>query len=324
MSSLVGFIREFKRLGLPEDSALADLFERIMQSLLDAEGPPAEPIAGISTAVQTAIARTPKGRPMFLCHTWETGSWTCLLLDLPPVVMGRPVFLPNPAGRGLPRVVTDYRSQKFQRRIGAACHALGLPPPPEPCRVCSRLSPTRVFLAWAPIEVAPPALVGDLDNYAKNVLDALQRARIVVNDRTIAAIAFSRADLPAPAQTLDQHLLADLLKVRAEHPKLNRRALAKKAGLSQRTVKRLLKVAEEEAARPKASADEQAPASPSEPVQSAAVTPIAPRRQSRKPRPRRRPRQAVRGPILIPAATSPMPAIAPAAPDQSPVPPASN
>lgn len=305
MSSLVGFIREFKRLGLPDNSALADLFERIMQSLLDAEGPPADPIEGISTMVRTAIARTPKGRPMFLCHTWETGSWTCLLLDLQPVVMGRPVFLPNPAGRGLPRVVTDYRSQKFQRRIGAACHALGLPPPPEPCRVCSRLSPTRVFLAWSAIESAPPVLVGDLDNYAKNVLDALQRARIVVNDRTIAAIAFSRAELPAPAQTLDQRLLADLLTVRSEHPKLNRRALAKKAGLSQRTVKRLLKIAEEEAAHPKASADEKLPAPPVEPTPAVVAAPIASRRLSRKPRPRRRPRQAVRGPILIPAATAP-------------------
>lgn len=304
MSNLVEFIRDFQQLGLPAGGAAAELFERTMQALLDAEGPPAEPIAGISTPSSSAIARSPKGRPLFLCHTWETGPWTCLLLDLAPVVMGRPVFLPNPAGRGLPRVVTDYQSQKFQRRIASACIALNLPRPPEPSRLCSLLDLNRLFLAWSPFTGSAPALKGDLDNYAKNVMDALQRARIVTNDRTIASVSFTRAILPPATQSLDARLLADLLAVQAEHPKLNQRSLAKKAGLSQRHTQRLLKLAQQQAANEPILEDLTTPGPQTPPPAPAGVVPAAPavtstlpasvrpitdrRRRPRRPDPRRR------------------------------------
>lgn len=249
MSTLVGFIREFQQLALPASAPAAELFERMLQALLDAEGPPADPIAGVSTEVRTEIARSRTGRPLFLCHTWDTGPWTCILIDIPPVVMGRPVFLPNPAGRGLPRVVTDYRSQKFQRRVGLACQALKVHPP-QLCRIVAHLHLSRLFLAWAPVVTPPPALSGDLDNYAKNVMDALQRSRLIANDSTIASIGFARVFLPLPTETLDDRLLAQLLEVQSANPKLNRRALAKKAGISQRTVKRLLDLAKLRALAP--------------------------------------------------------------------------
>lgn len=291
MSSVVGYIRELQTLRLPESSAAAALFERILQSLLEAEGPPPSPIEGISSPVKTAIARTPTGRPLYLCHAWTTADWTCVLLDLAPVVMGRPFFLKNPNG-GPGRVVTDYRSQKFQRRLGAACTALGLPPMPEPSRVCSLLASTRLFVAWAPIiHYTPPAFTveqrranrdakrADLDNYAKNVLDALQRVRIASNDRTIASLSFSRVNLPEPTETLDQHLLAHLIQVRTEHPKLNRRILAKRAGISQRECKRLLNLSN--------------PALPTLPAAS---------QSGSKPAPA--PKEAARGPEIAPEGTS--------------------
>jgi hypothetical protein len=264
MPTIVTLIREFQGLKLPEGPA-ADLFERALQALLEAEGPPAIPIPGISGKVRTAIARSPRGRALYLCHCWETLGWTCLLLDLAPVVMGRPVFLKNATGAGPGRVVTDYQSQKFQKRIVAACSALDLRAPAEPSRLCSILDFARVFLAWTPMAGSPPALKGDLDNYLKNVFDGLQRARIVPNDRTIAALGCVRAQLPPASETLEDRLLANLLKVRAKHPKMNRRTLAKTAGVSQRQCKYLLDLAKARDAgteTPKANAGDLRPLPP--------------------------------------------------------------
>lgn len=243
MPNLERLIAEVQALNMRGSTPAAKVCEKLLEALLDAEGPPPAPLEGFSTAPIPAIARSPKGRPLFPCHTWRTGRWTCLMLDLAPVVMGRPVFLPNPSGKGPPRAVTDYRSQKFQKRIGAACQALTLTPPSSHCRLHTRLSPDRVFICWAPSDQAAPELRGDLDNYAKNILDGMQRCGLLVNDRYIADLHISRDYLPPAQITLETMTLNHLLEIKAANPAIkNQRVIAKLAGLAQREARRLLQL----------------------------------------------------------------------------------
>lgn len=238
---LIDHITTVQTLNLPEGSKAAEACERMLLALLDAEGPPPDPLEGFSSPLREAIARSPKGRALYLCHTWETGNWTCLRLDLPPITLGRPVFIPNPAGKGPPRTVLDYQSAKFQNRIIAGCHALNLPTPPAPCRLCLKLDKGRVFIAWAAMATELTCdLQGDLDNYAKNVLDGLQRHGQIANDKQIADLHVTREPMPAVTRTLNDALRDHLLSVRAEFPDLAQRALAKAAGISQRLTRQLL------------------------------------------------------------------------------------
>jgi Holliday junction resolvase RusA-like endonuclease len=236
-------IASVQALGFADDSPAAEVCEKLLLALLDAEGPPPVPVAGFSSEVRKGIARSPKGRPLFACETWATVGWTCLLLDLPPVPMGRPIFLPNPEGKGPARTITDYQSQKFQKRIGAACTTFDLAKPPNPCRVVVKCNAVRLFMAWRPL--APntaPELRGDLDNYAKNVLDGLQRCAVLANDRIIADLHIAREHLPEASTTLEDRVLEHLAATREANPSLNQRSLARAAGLSQREARRLLRM----------------------------------------------------------------------------------
>jgi Holliday junction resolvase RusA-like endonuclease len=239
---LLGHIAEVQALGLPDESPTAAACERLLLALLDADGPPPAPVPGFSSEANKGIARSPKGRPLFLCESWQTGEWTCLLLDLPPVTMGRPIFLPNPAGKGPGRTVTDYQSQKFQRRIGAACAAFDLPKPANPCKVVVQCNATRTFVAWRQLPDPAPDLRGDLDNYAKNILDGLQRCSLLANDRIIADLKVARVFMPESQCSLESRLIEHLATTRAAFPEMNQRELARAARLSQRDTRRLLRM----------------------------------------------------------------------------------
>lgn len=251
MSSLTEHIKAVQALGFAEGSRESETCERLLIALLDAEGPPAEPIPGFSTNLVQGLARSPKGRPLYPCASWMTGGWTCLLLDLTPVSMGRPIFLPNPSGKGPPRAVTDYQSQKFQKRVGAACESLNLPALTNPSRLTIRLSGYRTFLAWAPMPAEDaPALRGDLDNFTKNTLDGLQRSGRLKNDRDIARLHVTREHLAPPTHSIDDLLLERLAVARAENPQLGQRALAKIVGMSQLNIRRLLRLLPAAAPKP--------------------------------------------------------------------------
>lgn len=240
---LLDHISAVQSLNLPDAEPASEVCERLLLALLDAEGPPAEPVAGFSSEAQEGIARSPKGRPLFLFQSWTTGPWTCLRLDLPPISMGRPITIKNPLGKGLPRTVLDYQSAKFQNRIFAACAAARLPRPPPVCRVCIRIDYHRTFVAWCLHAPPAPNLRGDLDNYSKNILDGLQRSGLLVNDRGVADLHVSRELLPAAVRTLADAQRDHLLAIRKASPELTQRQLAKAAGLSQRMTRSLLQKA---------------------------------------------------------------------------------
>jgi Holliday junction resolvase RusA-like endonuclease len=240
---LLDHITAVQSLDLPDAAPAAEICERLLLALLDAEGPPAEPVAGFSSEAIEGIARSPKGRPLFLFQSWTTGPWTCLRLDLPPISMGRPITIKNPTGKGPSRTVLDYQSAKFQNRVVAACQAGGLPRPPSTCRVCIRLDYHCTFVAWAPHASPAPNLRGDLDNYSKNILDGLQRSGLLVNDRGVADLHVSRDLLPPAARTLSDAQRDHLLAIRKASPELTQRQLAKAAGLSQRMTRHLLRAA---------------------------------------------------------------------------------
>lgn len=202
MTTLLSFLPRAQALeASPEVEALvADL----LGQLLLVEGPPVDPVSGISEDFREVIARSPKGRPMCLCRTWTTGPWRCLLLDTKSVPMGRPIFLSNKAGGGPPRAITDSPSQAFQRRIVAACRDLGIAMPVGEGAVHTVLGIHRTFLAWRSRELDEPMnreLRGDADNFAKNILDGLQQAGVLPNDRGVFRLTAAK-DLPASWEAL--------------------------------------------------------------------------------------------------------------------------
>ena len=243
---LQDFIAQVQALRLPPSSPVSRVLDEMLEAILVAGGPPSQPIDNFSEGLRTAIARSPKGRPLFLAHTWSTAPWTCLLIDLPPTPMGRPIFIRNP-NTGLGRVSIDYRSQKFQKRIVAACQALDVPPPPAPSRLAIQVDSHRVFLAWTAYTLDYPAIPGDLDNYAKNVMDALQRGRIVQNDRTIASFTAIKANIPAAVRSLDDVLSDKIREILKDHPRTSVKTLAKKGGMSFRKASALVRVIRREA-----------------------------------------------------------------------------
>jgi Holliday junction resolvase RusA-like endonuclease len=152
--------------------------------------------------------------------------------------LGRPIFIRNPQ-TGYGRIATDYQSQKLQKRIVSACQALRIPAPPEPSRLALNFSGEAILIAWTADESSAPALRGDLDNYTKNIMDGLQRAKMFRNDRHVASFVAARVQLPGPKLTLEEFLSEQLRAAVKESPKASAKSLAPKLGLSVRAVKRL-------------------------------------------------------------------------------------
>jgi Holliday junction resolvase RusA-like endonuclease len=228
MSLLENLILKTQALKLKPESPAAKVLDDALEAVLLLEGPPTQPIDNFSEDVTTTIARSNAGRIRFLAHTWQTGPWRCLLLDLAPVPMGRPQLLSDPK-TNTHRVTVDYHSRKMQEQIKFACHSLSLPPPPEPSRVFTAFDRHRTFLAWTAYSLPVSTLKGDLDNYAKNALDGLQRARMLRNDKTVASLTAVNCPMPEARRTLQDYLhdqILDHLKANPAHsPKTVAKAL---------------------------------------------------------------------------------------------------
>lgn len=189
-------------------AALQNLVDDLLGRLLLLEGPPVEPIPGVSEDLRRALARNPKGRPLTVARTWTTGPWRCLLLESPSIPMGRAIFIPRDRSRlakpvftaGDFRAILPSRTRGAISRIVSACQALGIAEPIGEGAVRAVFGGDRTFLAWRPREEDDEpfnrALRGDVDNYCKTVLDALQSAGVLPNDRGVARLVAVK-DLPA-------------------------------------------------------------------------------------------------------------------------------
>ncbi len=226
MPALLDLIARAQTLRLHPDSQAAKVIEDALHALLLAEGPAPQPIDGFSEDLQTGIARSTFGRIRFLAHTWTTGPWRCLLLDLNPVPMGRPQLLMDKDTKKS-RVTVDYPSRKMQQQIKFACTSLNLPPPPEPSRFVTAFDKHRTFIAWTGYSEDVSVLKGDLDNYAKNVLDGLQRSGLVRNDKTVASLLAVNCPMSAPVRTLDDYLCGQITDHLQEHPGATPKRIAK-------------------------------------------------------------------------------------------------
>lgn len=199
MATLLEFLPRARALhGLPLDAE--SLLEDLLGQLLLLEGPPPAPIPDVSDDHRSGIVRSEKGKPLCVAHTWLTGPWRCLLLDTRSIPMGRPIFLredkddPN----SHMRTILDSPSQTFQRRIKQACLSLDIQDPLEHGAVHAIFGANRTFLAWRPREeneTFDTALRYDTDNAAKNILDGLQSAGVLRNDRGVFRLSASK-ELP--------------------------------------------------------------------------------------------------------------------------------
>lgn len=210
------------------DHPTREVLELCLERLLLSEGPPTTPIPGFSEGDRTGLVRSPKGRPLCLARTWTSGPWRCLVLETPSVPMGRPIFLANKTGQpGPPRTITDSRSLTFQRRIVAACHTLEIDQPLGQGAIHAVVGAQRTFLAWRPLaqDEHLAQLRGDVDNYAKNLLDGLQQAGPLPNDRGVGRLSITKLlahdeAWNTPTQSVEDHLRTEAAARRAQgqHP----------------------------------------------------------------------------------------------------------
>lgn len=220
MSALLDFLpraRALEGLTPAADALLADLLGQI----LIMEGPPPAPIPDVSQDHRKGIIRSDKGRPICYAEAWATGPWVCLLLEVPSVGMKRPIPLKNEHGKVIQEVL-DSKSQGFQKRVRRACSDLGLAEPHEDTAVFTILGHHRTFIAWRDRE-EDETFVADLrfdaDNAAKNVLDGLQKAGVLTNDRRVMRLTASK-ECPegwvfAP-QSLEDRIREEALRLHAD------------------------------------------------------------------------------------------------------------
>lgn len=88
-------------------------------------------------------------------------------VETPPVPKGRPRV-----GNG--RAYTPSRTVAFEAAVRAAWVAAGCPRVEGPLRVTVELDPAGVTVTLEEIDVTRSKLRGDVDNYVKAVLDAVQ------------------------------------------------------------------------------------------------------------------------------------------------------
>ena len=208
---------------------LQQLVSELLGELLVSEGPPPEPIEGLSEGLRSTIVHSAKGRPVCVAQTWLTGPWRCLLLESRSVPMGRPVFLLKNAeavragGMLSPaavRTVTPSPTLSAIRRIVWACRELEIAEQVGQGAVHAVFGEHRTFLAWRPMmadETFNAALRGDTDNYAKTVLDALQSAGVLPNDRGVVRISAAKALPPTWAsapRSLDESIADEIARRR--------------------------------------------------------------------------------------------------------------
>jgi len=194
---------------------VADIVDELLQRGLDLEGPPPEPIKGISTDYRRDFIRTtstttrPNGTPIGIAATWLTDTWRCLLLEIPSCAMARPhrphqnnkdASDTNRQGRHTfvapAMAVLDSKSRRFQLKIVDACRCLNLNQSYKEAAVVCILGTDRTFLAWRERqdgETFNAMLRGDTDNYTKNCLDGLQKARIIINDRGVFRLVATKS-----------------------------------------------------------------------------------------------------------------------------------
>lgn len=221
------------------------LFGAILDGLLLLEGPPPYPIPDLSTEQVDLLVKTPaRGHSILVAHSWVTGPWTCLLLDMPMPSLARPRIVPatedNPA-----RIVTDSKSMWAEGRIAYSALAFALNETPyDQAVVFTRFGTHQTFLAWrppTPAEINNPSIRFDVDNALKLCLDGLSRAGVLLNDKGVVRAITSKEMDPGAwdAQTPElQPWLEEQAVLRVQDGE-DLEAVRLDLGLTRKTMKRL-------------------------------------------------------------------------------------
>jgi Holliday junction resolvase RusA-like endonuclease len=215
MRTLAAILEEAASLRLK--GKVAKLVDELLQRGLDLEGPPPEPIKGISRDYRRTFIRTmptltrPNGTPTGMAATWVTDTWRCLLLEIPSCPMARPQrphqnhsdASNNTNGTQGRRnfiapamAVLDSKSRRFQAKVVDACRCLDLNQSYQEAAIACILGTDRTFLAWRERqegETFNAMLRGDTDNYTKNCLDGLQKAHVISNDRGVFRLVATKS-----------------------------------------------------------------------------------------------------------------------------------
>lgn len=179
----------------PANKPLRPLVRDMLTRILEVEGPPPTPIKDESYRKALILGIGARRRALIIAETWIKGPWRCLLLYTPSVALERTLHKGKVTDRiradGTPVVAvmsyTPSRTQKFKRKIVAACRYFGLQPMEGRTAVISGINQSRSFLAWREVTDGEwgDKLQGDIDNYQKAQLDGLVDAGVLPDDRFV-------------------------------------------------------------------------------------------------------------------------------------------
>lgn len=115
-----------------------------------------------------------------------------------PFLPGRPVPFARTRGRGAHRY-TPERYRLWKQAVGWHLLRAKVKPIEGPVAVSMIVTPDGVDVDFRPVATTrPKGIRGDLDNYAKAVLDAAQGIAYH-DDRQVTAVSVAFADEPTPA-----------------------------------------------------------------------------------------------------------------------------
>jgi Holliday junction resolvase RusA-like endonuclease len=201
------------------DEKEADLVVDLLSRVLDLEGPPPIPDPEDESYQRGVIKHSTTNRGIALAETWRKGPWRCVLIHSKSIPQARHKTRTLPDGSKVP--IVDSASTTAQRRVVMACRHFKLDNPVGDCVVSITSNPTRTFMAWRrPSEAEArwsQELLGDVDNYAKTILDGLQKAGVIRNDRGVIEARVTKVDpWKGPAESLEEYQKNRLLAAAEE------------------------------------------------------------------------------------------------------------
>lgn len=180
---------------VPENKPLRGLFKDMLTRILEVEGPPPTPVKDETYRKALILNMGKRRRALVIAETWVKGPWRCLLLYTPSIALERAIHKGKVTDRTRPdgslivsiQAITPSRTQKFKRKIVAACRYFGLEAVHGHTAVISVFNQSRAFMAWRDVPEGEWSdnLRGDIDNYQKNQLDGLVEAGVLPDDRWV-------------------------------------------------------------------------------------------------------------------------------------------
>ena len=90
------------------------------------------------------------------------------------------------------RFFTPKETRDYEEAVAMLCRATRQSVGDDPCDISIELHETKAIVLITPVPDAPKRkLKGDVDNYAKAILDGLQKGQMIENDKQVRELHLS-------------------------------------------------------------------------------------------------------------------------------------